>query len=82
MPAIKEKFKNYNSFASASLEEIYSDQMLEESLKYEITSFASVYLENKDGKFIAKPFPIKLNYQTLTPWWLKTLTVMVTSTSF
>ena len=46
--SIKEKFKNYNSFASASLEEIYSDEILEESLKYEITSFQSVYLENKE----------------------------------
>jgi hypothetical protein len=33
--------------------------MLEESINYEITSFQSVYLENKDGAFIAKP----LNYQ-------------------
>jgi hypothetical protein len=57
MPSIKEKFKNYNSFASASLEEIYSDEILEESLKYEITSFQSVYLENKDGVFNAKELP-------------------------
>jgi hypothetical protein len=59
MPVIKEKFKDYNTFASASLEEIYSDKMLEESINYEITSFQSVYLENKGGAFIAKP----LNYQ-------------------
>ena len=59
MPAIKEKFNNYNTFASASLEEIYSNKMLEESLNYEITSFHSIYLENKDGVFRAKP----LNYQ-------------------
>ena len=57
MPSIKEKFKNYNSFASASLEEIYSNKILEESLKYEITSFQSVYLENKDGVFSAKELP-------------------------
>ena len=37
MPAIKEKFDDYNTFASASLEEIYSNKMLEESLNYEIT---------------------------------------------
>lgn len=65
MPAIKEKFKNYNSFASASLEEIYSDQMLEESLKYEITSFASVYLQNNDGKFIAKPLPYQAQFSNI-----------------
>ena len=59
MPAIKEKFNNYNTFANASLEEIYSNKMLEESLNYEITSFRSIYLENEDGVFLAKP----LNYQ-------------------
>jgi hypothetical protein len=59
IPSIKEKFDDYNTFASASLEEIYSDKMLEESLSYEITSFGSVYLENKEGVFLARP----LNYQ-------------------
>jgi hypothetical protein len=59
MPAIKDKFQNYNTFASASLEEIYSNKMLEESLNYNVTSFHSVYLENKEGVFRAKP----LNYQ-------------------
>ena len=57
MPSIKEKFKNYNTFASASLEEIYSEKILKESLKYEITSFESIYLENNDGVFIAKKLP-------------------------
>ena len=71
MPAIKEKFKNYNSFANASLEEIYSDQMLEESLKYEITSFASVYLENKDGKFIAKPLPYQAQLSNINAMVVK-----------
>ncbi len=71
MPAIKDKFKNYNSFASASLEEIYSNQMLEESLKYEITSFASVYLENKDGKFIAKPLPYQAQLSNINAMVVK-----------
>ncbi|MGW9687039.1 FG-GAP-like repeat-containing protein [Flagellimonas sp. 2504JD1-5] len=57
MPAIKHKFKDYNSFASANLNQIYTSQMLEESLSYEIISFASVYLENKNGKYIARPLP-------------------------
>lgn len=57
MPAIKAKFKDYNSFASASLKQIYTTKLLDESLSYEITSFASIYLENKQGKFIAKPLP-------------------------
>ena len=57
MPAIKAKFKDYNSFASSSLKQIYTTKMLEESLSYEITSFASIYLENEGGKFTMKPLP-------------------------
>ena len=65
MPAIKEKFKNYNSFASASLNEIYTDQMLNESLKYEIKSFASIYLQNNNGKFTAKPLPYQAQFSNI-----------------
>ena len=57
MPAIKAKFKDYNSFASADLKQIYTTKMLTESLSYEITSFASIYLENEGGKFAAKQLP-------------------------
>ena len=57
MPAIKSKFQDYNSFASATLNQIYTPKLLEESISYEITSFASLYLENTGGKFVAKPLP-------------------------
>jgi len=57
MPAIKVKFQDYNSFASATLKQIYTPKMLEESLSYEITSFASIYLENNNGKYTARPLP-------------------------
>ena len=57
MPAIKVKFEDYNSFASANLNQIYTTKLLEESLSYEITSFASIYLENNQGTFSAKPLP-------------------------
>ncbi len=57
MPAIKVKFEDYNSFASANLDQIYTTKLLEESLSYEITSFASVYLENAGGTYVARPLP-------------------------
>ena len=57
MPAIKVKFQDYNSFASATLNQIYTDKLLEESLSYEINSFASIYLENNNGVFTARPLP-------------------------
>lgn len=57
MPAIKSKFKDYNSFASANLKQIYTTKLLEESLSYEINSFESVYLENTGNGFQRKVLP-------------------------
>ncbi|WP_350287085.1 VCBS repeat-containing protein [uncultured Croceitalea sp.] len=57
MPGIKEKFKNYESFSNATLEDVYSEKELEKALHYQVKSFASVYLENKDGKFVFHKLP-------------------------
>ena len=46
IPAIKSKFKDYESFSVATLEDVYTKDDLEKSLHYQIKSFASVYLEN------------------------------------
>ncbi len=57
IPSIKEKFKNYETFAEASLVDVYSKRDLENSLHYQVKSFASIYLENKNGKFIIHKLP-------------------------
>jgi len=57
IPSIKEKFPNYESFSIATLDEVYDKTELEKSLHYQIKSFASIYLENKDGKFIMHKLP-------------------------
>lgn len=57
IPAIKKKFENYESFSVATLEDIYTKKDLEKSLHYQVKSFASVYLENKDGEFVTHQLP-------------------------
>jgi len=57
IPAIKKKFKDYDAFAVATLEDVYTKNSLEKSLHYEVKSFASIYLENKDGEFIQHKLP-------------------------
>jgi len=57
MPGIKKKFKDYESFSQATLEDVYSKRDLENSLHYQVKSFASAYLENKNGKFIVHKLP-------------------------
>lgn len=57
IPEIKQKFKNYESFSNATLEDVYSEEQLEKSLHYQVKSFASIYLESNNGKFIQHKLP-------------------------
>lgn len=58
IPAIQIKFKDYSSFANATIEDVYGTENLSESLHYQVTSFASLYLENLgNGQFKKKPLP-------------------------
>ncbi|MEM6842695.1 MAG: VCBS repeat-containing protein [Bacteroidota bacterium] len=49
MPFIAENFPDYKSFAQASLQEIYSENQIEDALHYEAYEFRSAVLMN-DGK--------------------------------
>jgi len=58
IPAIGVKYENYNTFAEASLVDIYTEPDLEAGLHYQAQTFASAYLKNNDGKaFEVKPLP-------------------------
>ena len=57
IPAIKEKFENYEQFSTATLVDVYTKNDLENSLHYKVKSFASIYLENKNGKFVINKLP-------------------------
>ena len=58
IPSIKKKFQNYESFSTATLEDVYGDK-LDESLHYQVKSFSSIYLENVNGSFKIKNLPIE-----------------------
>lgn len=58
MPILKEKFPNYDLFASSDVFDIYGEQKLQNALHYEATDFASTYFENLgNGQFKAHPLP-------------------------
>ena len=57
IPAIKSKFKNYESFSTATLVDVYTEKDLENSLHYQVNSFATTYMENKDGTFVLHTLP-------------------------
>ncbi|WP_235318213.1 FG-GAP repeat domain-containing protein [Polaribacter sp. Hel1_85] len=54
---IKKQFKTYNEFSEATLIDVYGKDKLENSLHYQVNSFATTYLENKNGKFIMHALP-------------------------
>jgi enediyne biosynthesis protein E4 len=50
------KFPTYGSFARASIRQLFSPEQLQQSLRYEVDTFASVYLQNDgEGKFRSLP---------------------------
>lgn len=59
MPAIKKKFEDYASFSTATLADVYTQEALDESLHYQVKSFASVYLENTPEGFKIKQLPVE-----------------------
>ena len=49
MPFIKDSFPLFSDFASSTLEDIYGAENLSKALHYKATTFASVYIENKNN---------------------------------
>lgn len=65
IPGIKKKFKDYNSFSEATLIDVYTKEELDNSLHYQVKSFASVYLENTGGKFITHRLPAEAQFSSV-----------------
>lgn len=57
IPSIKKKFKNYESFGLASLEDIYEASSLSNSELYEAKTFATSILRNTTTGFKLDPLP-------------------------
>jgi hypothetical protein len=52
------RFPTYGSFAQASIRQLFLPAQLQEALRYEADTFASVYLRNEGGgRFSASPLP-------------------------
>lgn len=71
IPGIKKKFENYETFSEATLVDVYSKEALEEALHYQITSFASIYLEKTDDGFIVHQLPIEAQFSSINSIMVK-----------
>jgi hypothetical protein len=65
MPAIKKKFEDYASFSTATLADVYTQEALDESLHYQVKSFASVYLENTPEGFKLRELPVEAQVSSI-----------------
>ena len=66
IPQIGYVFKDYNSFAEATLQDIYTPQGLEASLHYQASNFASSYVENLgNGKFEIRNLPNQAQFSSV-----------------
>ncbi len=58
IPSLRRKFPTYHQFAISSLEDIYSEQTLGDSLKLEVNELRSgIFLNNGKGNFNFSPLP-------------------------
>ena len=66
MPGLKQKFKSYEAFGTATLEDVYGALRLERAMVLDATNFASSYLENLgNGKFKLSPLPIQAQFSSI-----------------
>lgn len=66
IPAIKVKYKDYDSFADATLEDIYTKEDLEDALHYQAWNFASSYIQNDgDGNFSVSKLPNEVQLSSI-----------------
>ncbi|GAA3602539.1 VCBS repeat-containing protein [Flavivirga amylovorans] len=62
---IKKKFKTYNEFAEATLVDVYGEEELENSLHYQVNTFATSYIENKEGTFVLHKLPNEVQLSSI-----------------
>ena len=65
IPGIKKKFENYESFSEATLVDVYTKESLKNAVHYQVKSFASIYLENKNGQFVIHHLPIEAQFSSI-----------------
>ncbi len=66
MPFIKNKFKTYDGFGSATLLDVYGHDALKDALHYNATNFASSIIKNEGGaKFEITPLDVKAQFSSI-----------------
>lgn len=62
MPHLKKRFTSYESFAKATIEDIFSKEELGAARRLIANQFKTSYLENNNGKFIFRELPLQAQF--------------------
>jgi enediyne biosynthesis protein E4 len=66
VPVIGLRYKSYEEFARATLQEIYGEEMLKASLHYKANTFANSWIENKgNGIFTIHKLPNRAQFSSI-----------------
>ena len=65
MPYILDKFKTYNDFAQASVEDILGEDLIKDGVSLSVNNFESGILINENGNFSFKALPLKAQFSPI-----------------
>ena len=63
--ALKQRFPDYNSYANATLEDIFTEEELSDAVTLEAVNLKSMYFENTGKGFKAKVLPVQAQFSPL-----------------
>ena len=66
IPTLKKRFNNYNSFANADMDQVFTPDMRKDAQRLKATMLQSCYLRNEgNGRFTMIPLPLQAQYAPL-----------------
>jgi len=66
IPTLKKRFDNYNKFANASMQDIFTPEMMKDAQRLKATMLQSCYLRNDgQGKFTLIPLPPQAQFSVI-----------------
>ena len=73
LPTLKKKFLEYNSYADATIHDIFSEDQLKGSGLLKAEMMQTIYLENRGKQgFVLKQLPLQVQYASL---WVSSLSI-------
>lgn len=63
--SLKPRFPDYTSYARSTLETLFRPDEMKDTKTLTADNLASLYLENKNGRFEARPLPIEAQFSTM-----------------